>query len=309
MPANIVIRDLVKTYRRGKVKALNGLNAEFVSGKTHGLIGPNGSGKTTLMGCLLGLLHRDAGQIDIAGLIPESIDFKRQLGYVPERLRFDMWMKAWEFMEYHDHLAGLEKASRKERVAQCLTRIGLEEKSWQERLKTFSRGNLQRLGLAQAILNQPQYLFLDEPTSGMDPVGVILFRKVVQEEAQRGCMVLLSSHQLNQVEQLCDEIHFIEKGQIIDQNPGDAHGGENILKVRWMAASKKTAGIKAHKFSSAVRLLHFSDLGAEFKVKGEEGSREVIETLVKKGVPVIEAVPETSRLERFFLEEEGKTHD
>lgn len=76
-----------------------------------------------------------------------------------------------------------------------------------------------------------------------------------------------------------------------------------------MAASKKTAGIKAHKFSSAVRLLHFSDLGAEFKVKGEEGSREVIETLVKKGVPVIEAVPETSRLERFFLEEEGKTHD
>lgn len=272
------------------------------------MIGPNGSGKTTLMGCLLGLLHRDAGQIDIAGLTPESIAFKRQLGYVPERLRFDMWMKAWEFMEYHDHLAGLDKASRKKRVALCLTRIGLEEKSWQERLKTFSRGNLQRLGLAQAILNQPPYLFLDEPTSGMDPVGVILFRKVVQEEARRGCLVLLSSHQLNQVERLCDEIHFIEKGQIIDQKPEDAHGEENILKVRWMTASKKSADIKAHEFSFAVRLLRYTDHGAEFKVKGEEGSREVIETLVKMGVPVIEAVPETSKLERFFLEEGGKTH-
>jgi ABC-2 type transport system ATP-binding protein len=309
MKNGITIQSLVKTYRGGLVRALDGLHAHLLPGRTHGLIGPNGSGKTTLMGCLLGLLKRDSGSIDIDGLQPENIPFKAVLGYVPERLRFDMWMRAWDFMEYHDTLTLQKPEGRKDRITRALTRIGLDQNFWRERLKTFSRGMLQRIGLAQALLNQPQYLFLDEPTSGMDPSGVMLFRKIIAEESQRGCLVLLSSHQLNQVERLCDEIHFIEKGRLIRAQIQAADKSKRILCLRWSPPPKKLKLPKTRAKSKNFRLVELRKDEALYEVKGDEGAREVIRLLVKEGYPVFEAVPDSSRLERYFTSPKEAAHD
>ncbi len=309
MTSGITIQDLMKTYRRGRVRALDGLNARLLPGRTHGLIGPNGSGKTTLMGCLLGLLKRDSGSIHIDGHQPEDIPFKAALGYVPERLRFDMWMKAWEFMEYHDALTLQKPAGRKDRITRSLTRIGLDKNFWRERLKTFSRGMLQRIGLAQALLNQPKYLFLDEPTSGMDPAGVILFRRIVAEESQRGCLVLLSSHQLNQVERLCDEIHFIEEGKLIRAETQAEDKSKRILLLRWSPTPKKLKLPKTMAKNQKFRLMEIRKDEALYEVKGDEGAQEVIRLLVKAGYPLFEAVPDSSRLERYFTSPKEAAHD
>jgi ABC-2 type transport system ATP-binding protein len=306
MPSGITIYNLVKSYRRGRVKALDGINASFLPGRTHGLIGPNGSGKTTLMGCLLGLLHKNEGIIDINGMTPDDLAFKFALGYVPERLRFDMWMKAWDFMVYHGRLLKLNKASREARITNCLERIGLEPNAWHARLKTYSRGMLQRLGLAQALLGQPQYLFLDEPTSGMDPAGVMLFRNIVREESARGALVLLSSHQLSQVEQLCDEVHFIEKGRIVQAVTQGADTSTRVLRVRWSQSAPVPSLPKDFPSSPKVRLMEERSGEASFEVDGDEGARQTIEALVRAGYPVVDAIPDTSRLERLFTNPKEK---
>ena len=309
MSTGITIRGLAKSYRRGKVKALDGIDAVFVPGKTHGLIGPNGSGKTTLMGCMLGLLRPDRGQIDIDGLAPKDLRFKSSLGYVPERLRLDMWMKLWDFMVYHDRLAKLDSAGRNQRIADCLERIGLEPQHWQERLKSFSRGTLQRLGLAQALLGKPKYLFLDEPTSGMDPSGVILFRRVIREESERGCLVLLSSHQLNQVEQLCDEIHFIDRGRFTRAETKNADTTKRVLRLRWSLAPSGKAKTKKLPKTALARLIEQRAGEAVFEVAGDQGANQIIAALVKAGFPIIEAIPDSSRLERLFKTPQERRHD
>jgi ABC-2 type transport system ATP-binding protein len=302
MSDGITIRGLHKSYRRGRVKAIDGLDATFAPGRIHGLIGPNGSGKTTMMGCLLGLLHRDDGHIDIDGRDPNDLKFKASLGYVPERLRFDMWMKAWDFMVYHDRLLHQDPATRKERITACLERIGIEPSAWQERLKTFSRGMLQRVGLAQALLGTPRYLFLDEPTSGMDPNGVILFKKVVREENERGCTILLSSHQLSQVEQLCNEIHFIEKGRLTRAETQGPDLTERVLRIRWASyAPAPDPSTLPHQSGAALLEHHHHE--AFYRVKGDEGAQKALKSVIDAGFPVVEAVPDTSRLERLFSPE------
>jgi ABC-2 type transport system ATP-binding protein len=307
MQTGIRVQGLKKTYRRGRVKALDGLDVVFAPNRIHGLIGPNGSGKTTLMGCMLGLLHRDAGEIDIDGMTPDSLLFKATLGYVPERLRFDMWMTAWDFMVYHDRLLKHPSAGRDERLTACLDRIGIEKDAWQARLKTYSRGMLQRIGLAQALLGQPQYLFLDEPTSGMDPNGVILFKKVVREENARGCTVVLSSHQLSHVEQLCTEIHYIEKGRLTKAETQGPDHSRRVLRLRWVLGASTPDGDNLPSIPNAT--LVESNVGEAFyEVNGDAGAQTAIKAVLDAGFPIIEAVPDTSRLERLF-DRKGASHD
>jgi ABC-2 type transport system ATP-binding protein len=309
MASGITVQGLVKTYRRGKVKALAGVDMEFQPGKTHGLIGPNGSGKTTLLGCLLGLLQQDAGVIEIDGLSPDDLGYKGSLGYVPERLRFDMWMKAWDFMKYHYHLARLDPADRDNRITECLERVGLEPKHWKEPLKSYSRGMLQRVGIAQALLNRPKYLFLDEPTSGMDPAGVVLFRRIVREENERGCLILLSSHQLSQVEQLCDKVHFIEHGRFNESETKGADTTKRIMCLRWSHSLAGQGVPKELPVVQNARLIEQRASEVLFEVEGDQGASGIIEALVKAGYPLIEAIPDASRLERLFKTPKERTHD
>ena len=159
-------------------------------GEILGVIGPNGSGKTTLMACLLGLLRPEAGWARLGGHASGSLQGNTLVGYLPERLRFDPWMKGIDFVAFHHALAGLPEAERGGAVKAVLDDVGLDPQAWSRPIKGYSRGMLQRVGLAQALVGRPRILFLDEPTSGMDPEGALQARKRIQAFAAEGGAVI-----------------------------------------------------------------------------------------------------------------------
>ena len=205
----IVIDDVVKRY--GRTTALAGVSLEIHAGEAIGIIGPNGAGKTTLMAALLGLIDPDSGSLSIGGRSPHSLETKRLLGYVPERIGFSRWMSGRALVALHGALSGVRGAAA---VEEMLARVGLEPAAWDRPLKKYSRGMLQRTALAQALIGGPRFLFLDEPTSGIDPAGAIRFREIVEALKRDGVTVVLNSHQLDQMERVCDRVAFLRAGRI-----------------------------------------------------------------------------------------------
>jgi ABC-2 type transport system ATP-binding protein len=224
MAPGIHVENLAKAYqlrtvsslfgRKTTIDALSGVTLNVEPGEAFGIIGPNGAGKTTLMSCLLGLVFPDGGAVTIDGLNPNTIGVRRRIGYLPERLNFDRSMSAIQFMQFHHELAGEPSKNCKSDAEKFLDKVELSKESWHLPISRFSRGMLQRLGLAQALIGKPRYLFLDEPASGLDPAGVILMRKILLEEKQNGVTIVLNSHQLDQIEKLCDRVALIRKGKL-----------------------------------------------------------------------------------------------
>src|SRR5262249_11735976 len=170
--------------------------------------------KTTLLGCLLGFLRPDSGTVTIDDRPPDDVQVRRVTGYLPERLVLDRWMTGREFLSYHHALARLPDTSRSSEVDEALARVGLPADAGARPIRKYSRGMLQRLGLAQALLGSPRYVFLDEPASGVDPAGVVLFRRLLNEIKGRGVTVVLNSHQLEQVERVCDRVALVSGGKV-----------------------------------------------------------------------------------------------
>ncbi len=208
----IHIEQLVKTY--GVVRALDGLSLEVDQGSIFGFLGPNGAGKTTTIRILTGLARPNSGHARVAGVeISHNGALARRIGYLPEEPAFYGWMSAREFLEYIGQLFGLGAAVRRKRAEELLQKVGLWEVR-QRRIRGFSRGMRQRLGIAQALVNQPDVLFLDEPASALDPAG----RRDVLEliAGLRGqCTVFMSTHILADVERVCDMVGIIHKGRMV----------------------------------------------------------------------------------------------
>ncbi|MGH7731964.1 MAG: ABC transporter ATP-binding protein [Candidatus Eiseniibacteriota bacterium] len=307
----IQVEDLSKTYRRGlageRVRALIDVSLTIAPGEAFGIIGPNGAGKTTFLACLLGFLRPDAGRITIDGHAPDDLAVRARTGYLPERLVLDRWMNGYEFLAYHDALARLPAARRREEVEGALDRVGLGGEAGQRTIRRYSRGMLQRLGLAQAMLGRPRYLFLDEPASGVDPAGVVLFRRLLSELASRDVTVILNSHQLDQVERVCDRVAFVKAGRveaIETVAAGAAHA--RVLRVR--AADQAIGTRVTHEHLAALAtgaggaLIGVDPPEARFTVADDAGAARLLQALIGAGVPVAEATPEESRLERLFVD-------
>jgi len=211
----VQVRGLRKSFRQiaRRTEVLKGVDLEIAPGEVVGLIGPNGAGKTTLMSCLLGYLHPDEGTISIDGRPADDLDIRRRTGFVPERMNFDRHVTARLFLRYMARLAGIPRAQADDRVSEMMQRLGIEHGA-NKRLSQHSRGMLQRVGMCQALINDPTYLFLDEPASGLDPNGVILVRDIILEQKKRGATILLNSHQLSEVEKVCDRVFFLSHGVI-----------------------------------------------------------------------------------------------
>src|SRR6266850_2417100 len=240
--AGIVIDAVSKTYRGGQVRALDQVSLAIAPGETFGIIGPHGAGKTTLLGCLLGFLRPDAGRVTVDGHAPDDLEVRAGTGYLPERLVMDRWMTGRDFLRYHHELARLPAARREAEVDQMLDTVQLDRDAADRAVRKYSRGMLQRLGLAQSLLGEPRYVFLDEPASGVDPAGVLLFRRILADLKSRGATVVLNSHQLEQVERVCDRVAFVNKGHVdavetLTAGAGMAHG----LVVRWASGSQAPA--------------------------------------------------------------------
>lgn len=208
----IQIENLVKTY--GPVRALDGLSLEVERGSIFGFLGPNGAGKTTTIRILTGLAHPTSGKARVAGVeIGHNGALARRIGYLPEEPAFYGWMSAQEFLEYIGRLFGLNGSACRKRAEELLQKVGLWEVR-KRRIRGFSRGMRQRLGIAQALVNQPEVLFLDEPASALDPAG----RRDVLEliAGLRGqCSVFMSTHILADVERVCDTVGIIHKGRMV----------------------------------------------------------------------------------------------
>jgi ABC-2 type transport system ATP-binding protein len=306
--SGIVVEGLSKTYRRPLavegVRALVDVSLTIAPGEAFGIIGPNGAGKTTFLGCLLGFLRPDSGRITIDGHAPDDLAVRRVTGYLPERLVLDRWMSGRGFLAYHHALAKLPAAGRATDVDAALENVGLGGEAGARGIRRYSRGMLQRLGLAQAMLGRPRYLFLDEPASGVDPAGVVLFRRLLTDLKHRDVTVILNSHQLDQVERVCDRVAFVRGGKveaIETVAAGASHA--RMLRVRAAGGAIGTRERLESLATSVGASLHDVDPPqARFTVADDASAARLIQALIAAGVPVAEATPEESRLERLFLD-------
>ena len=307
MPA-IVVEDLVKSYPRGlgaRTVALDGVSLTIEPGETVGIIGPNGAGKTTLLGCLLGFLRPDSGRITIDGHDVDDLAVRAATGYLPERLVLDRWMSGRALLQYHHALAGLPAATRRSDCEALLDRVGLDRVAADRRVGRYSRGMLQRLALAQALLGEPRFLYLDEPISGVDPAGIVVFRDILSRLSASGATILINSHQLAEVERVCHRVVFVKQGRIEAMDTtraGSAHA--RVLRVRLSTEQPVTSAeqLSAIAAGAAATFRGWSAPDARFAVTDDSGATRLIAALVRAGVAVIEVIPEEGRLERLFTE-------
>jgi ABC-2 type transport system ATP-binding protein len=289
------------------VRALDNVSLAVRPGEALGIIGPNGAGKTTLLGCLLGFLRPDSGRATIDGHAPDDLAVRRVTGYLPERLVLDRWMTGIDFLTYHHALAGLDAARRRDESAAALERVGLAPEAGRQTIRRYSRGMLQRLGLAQALLGSPRYLFLDEPISGIDPAGVMQFRNLLGEARAQGATLIVNSHQLDEVERICDRVAFVRGGHVESIETMEAGAAvARVLTIRW-AGSTEPAVITPDRLTAiaagaGAQLLDTKPPEARFSVADDDTTTLLIGTLLAAGVRVIEAAPEGGRLERLFVE-------
>jgi len=268
--------------------ALADVSLEVQKGETLGLIGPNGAGKTTLLSCLLGFLRPDSGSIRIAGKPPDDLSVRASTGYMPERLGFDRELTGRAFLAHHWRLAGGDARSTETETRAAAERVGLELSALSRKLRTYSRGMLQRIGVAQATLRNPQWLFLDEPASGTDPMGVAVVRERILEAKSRGATIVLNSHQLPEVERVCDRVVFIDRGRLIREETlrGDAATARRTL-LRTLTGRADEAVSVLTQAGIAARVESPGTLA--ISVARDEEVARAVACLVHVGIPVFEA--------------------
>jgi ABC-2 type transport system ATP-binding protein len=303
----IAVDNLVKTYKGGRVKVLNGLSLKIKPGEALGLIGPNGAGKTTFLGCLMGFLQPDSGSIFIDGEPPDALFTRQVVGYLPERLTFDRWMSGRDYMHYHHELAGMPAADRITDCEQLLQRVELKSESWNMPVKKYSRGMLQRLGFAQALVGKPRYLLLDEPASGMDPAGVAVVRQLLKSLKDEGLTILLNSHQLDQIEKVCDRVAFIQEGKVgLIEDLREQVEQEQLLMIRWhRALAGDLSGEDGARVAQEANVI-VEEIGPDYlrvRTRGSASTVKLVKALVSADFPVTQVSPEETRLERLFLTE------
>src|SRR5215208_6068364 len=298
--AAIETKQLRKVF--GDRAAVEGLTLQVAQGEVFGFLGPNGAGKTTSMKMLLGLVSPTSGSASLLGApIGDRLTLTR-VGFLPEHFRFQEWLTAGEFLQLHGELLGMETHALKARQDELLERVGLS--SFRDKqLRTFSKGMLQRIGLAQALLNHPALVFLDEPTSGLDPVGRRLVRDVIHELREEGTCVFLNSHLLSEIEVTSDRVAFIRHGEVVriielsslDQN----------LSFVTIRASGLTPG-------SLEGLGHWgNNIQAKngqltMTIHNESDLPEITRYLVEQNVQVYAITPNRVSLEEIFVQTVGE---
>ena len=289
-------RGLRKVFN-GKV-AVRNLTLDVPRGEIFGFLGPNGAGKSTSVKMLLGLVFPTSGEAQILGCTVGDVKTRIKVGFLPEHFRFYDWLTPTELLKLHGRLYDMSHAKLRERVPALLDLVGLTPHR-DKRLRDFSKGMLQRIGLAQALLNEPDLIFLDEPTSGLDPVGRRLVRDIIRSQRDRGATVLLNSHLLGEVEITCDRVAFIKHGEVVETRQlSDDTNQQITLAIRTANVTAEIAGGLA-RWSRSVRtegdyLILSVSSGAVIP--------EIVRYLVAKGADVYEVTPQRLSLEERFLE-------
>lgn len=216
MPAAIEIENLTKVYGYGTeaVKAVDSLNLVVEEGEVFGFLGPNGAGKTTTVQMLMQIIFPSEGSAKLLGKPLGDVNVRERVGYLPELFQFHDFLKATEFLDFHASLYGMEKKMRRKRIPEVLELVGLDDNA-NSRIRTFSKGMLQRIGIAQSIINKPSLLFLDEPTSALDPMGRRDVRDLIMRLSEAGTTIFLNSHLLSEVEMTCSRVAILNNGALV----------------------------------------------------------------------------------------------
>lgn len=292
--------NLRKVY--GDKVAVRGLTLQVERGEAFGFLGPNGAGKTTSLKMLLGLAAPTSGNAQLLGLPLGDRSIRGKVGFLPEHFRFHEWLTGFEFLRLHGRLYRMTPDALQKRIPELLEIVGLSEFSGKQ-LRTYSKGMLQRIGLAQALLNDPEIIFLDEPTSGLDPAGRRLVRDMIRELRKKGTTVFLNSHLLSEVEVTCDRVAFIKHGEVIRVD--ELHrlaGGHTMLSIR---AQGFTDEIVQALQQWATEIAVDGDR-IKMKVTEEDSVPLITRYLVSKNVAVYSIEPERVTLEDLFLNIVGK---
>lgn len=301
----IEITNLSKTYkiRKGVTTALDGVSLSVETGEVLGLIGPNGAGKTTLMHIMLGLVHPTAGAVLVNGVVPNHVSVKRFLAYLPERPLFDGWMTARQFVHYHHMLSGQPQSTAKQDIEAALDLVELDAAARDRQIRTYSKGMLQRVGLAQMLIGKPKLCFLDEPTSGLDPTSRNLVRNVILRWKAEGATVILNSHHLDEVERVCDRVAFIQKGRIeLVEHTHRVESARVSIIVRWSGPLEGEQRLHEVAHHSAFSCEVIEPNAARFVVGSKTQLPILIRGLVNAQLDLEEVFIERSNLESLFSE-------
>ena len=281
----------------GKV-AVRNLTLDVPRGEVFGFLGPNGAGKSTCVKMLLGLVFPTSGQADVLGRPAGEVKARSKVGFLPEHFRFYDWLTPAELLKLHGRLYGMSQGVLRERIPTLLDLVGLTPHR-EKRLQEFSKGMLQRIGLAQALINDPELIFLDEPTSGLDPFGRRMVRDVIKAQRNRGATVLLNSHLLGEVEITCDRVAFIKNGEVVETRTLEGEAKEqNAVLIR---AGKVTADMVKGltQWTSSAR---YEEGRLAFSLSSNATLPEVVRYLVSAGADIYEVAPQRLSLEERFLQ-------
>jgi ABC-2 type transport system ATP-binding protein len=232
----LVAEGLSKTYKSGvgrrPVQALDRLDLRVARGTVFGLLGPNGAGKTTLVKLALGIARATGGRAEVLGRPAGDVPVRARIGYLPENHRYPAHLTGEQVLRFFGKLSGIEEPALSQRVEALLRRVRMDE--WRSTaVRRYSKGMMQRLGMAQAILNEPDLLILDEPTDGVDPVGRREIRDLLLEQKARGATIFLNSHLLSEVERLCDRVAILKEGRLVREGHVDdlTRGSANVWEI------------------------------------------------------------------------------
>jgi ABC-2 type transport system ATP-binding protein len=284
-------------WRGREIKAVSNLSLRVPAGVKYGLLGANGAGKTTFVKMLLTAVHPTSGSASLFGRDARLAEARRPVGYLPENHRFPTYLTGYGMLDFYAALSGVEARERKKRVPAFLELVGL--KNWGDvRIKKYSKGMLQRLGLAQALLHKPRLLILDEPTDGVDPVGRREIREVLDGLTAKGVTVFINSHLLTEVESFCEYVAILRSGQLAVEGKIS-----NLLTGR---GYRVTAADVPEQVLAEIRQLGASTLpaseGVAIQVRTREEANEIIDRIRAAGGEIESVAASTSSLEDLFMQ-------
>lgn len=296
MPDRVIdIRQLSKRF--GTKVAISDLSLSIGPGEIFGFLGPNGAGKTTAIKMLLGLIEPDGGSATVLGAPIGDRQARAGIGFLPEHFRFHDCLTGRELVRFHGRLYGLRGPRLEARIEALLARVDLMDVS-DQLLRTYSKGMLQRVGLAQALVNAPALVFLDEPTSGLDPLGRLLVRDVIKELRARGATVFLNSHLLGEVEATCDRVVFVKQGRSVGELSLVKSPVDIDIELRLSDSGPAIVDGLGRFGTNASRV----DGGVRMRVGSEQSLPQIVQWLVEQGVGVYGLQSRRRSLEELFLD-------